>query len=506
MISLVLLPYETQYIRATRNKKNKLKIVKTSNDFNPILEAFRTNNYEFLYETLKEIVDFTKNKSEEYYFVIPDTEFNDINTATYSEYKFENEENDLDFLKQNGVDIKNNYYCFPTQMKTNDEWLKTYYTISKKNIDTLLEVSKELKMIIKSIEPLSVSLFRYLNKWDKETYILEINNKKSDLIFFSPIFGFYKYQLNIDFASSFYYAHNDITENINTNLEFIDNYFAKKLKGFMNADNNIIIIASEREKQLIQYTAPTNKSYIKTLSTNHADLIINNNNYFAYGIGSLLQILNEGFDLFFYKTLDCLFVKDSNILPKDFVSDISLIQEKYNIQTKSRLLGSILLGFIILQIGAILHFSSIDIPEKLQDDYSLANKEIKTLEQQEKIINQTSSLKEKPLEILSMLLREKPSNSNLGFTKLDLISPTEKSKNNDWIKLGLISNDSLIIKEYVTKLTDNKNFGTINVTSIDNNAQGAKVAEISILKPGQELKSKSNVNKDNKEDKKDENR
>ena len=79
MIAITLLPFETQYVRAKEHKE-KLKIVKTSDDFNPMLEAFRNNNYEYLFDTLKDIVTFTKNKSEEYYFIIPDTEFETINT------------------------------------------------------------------------------------------------------------------------------------------------------------------------------------------------------------------------------------------------------------------------------------------------------------------------------------------------------------------------------------------------------------------------------------------
>lgn len=499
MIAVVLLPYETQYVRATR-KKDKLKITKTSDDFNPILEAFRTSNYELLYETLKEIVDFTKNKSEEYYFVIPDTEFNEINTASYNDYKLENDDNDIDFLKQNNVDTTNNYYCFPTQMKTTANWLKTYYTISKENIDTLLDVSKELNMIIKCIEPLSLALFRYINKWDKETYILEINNKKSDVVFFSPIFGFYKYQLNIDFSNRINSGKNMFTEQINQNLNFIDNYFAKKLNNFINGNQDIIIIASDRDKQYLKYKAPSNKNYIKHISCNN-ELLINDDNYFSLGIGTLLQNLSECFVLGFYNTLDCLFVKDSNILPKDFVTDISAIQDKFKIQSKSKIIGATLLGIFLLQIGGILHFSSINIPNKLQNDYNLANKEIKILEQQEKIIQQANKTNENPLEVLSILLKEKPANANLGFTKLEIVTTNQKNKTPNWIKLGLISNDSLVIKEYVTKLTENENFGLVNMTSIDNNAKGAKVAEISILKPGQDIpKANKQQNKDTKDE------
>lgn len=491
MIAITLLPFETQYVRAKEHKE-KLKIVKTSDDFNPMLEAFRNNNYEYLFDTLKDIVTFTKNKSEEYYFIIPDTEFETINTEPYN-LKFDNDENDLSFLEENDVDSNKFYYCFPTQMKTNDKWLKTYYTISKQNIDTLLKVAEDLDIVVKTIEPLSIALFRYMNNWQNETYIIEINKDKSDLVFYSPIFGFYKYQLSLNMNN--FNNDTNLVENINEDLKYADNYFSKKLDNYLNANQDIILIMSERNKRSLNYKAPQYKKYITDLYNNNDDIIINNNPYFAIGVGSLLQSFQETY--FNSKVSDCLLIKNSNILPQNFVSDNDLLIYKYNLQRKTKFVSLILAGVLALQIGAIFHFNSITIPEKLQNDYAIASKEIKILEQQEKTIKEALNVSEKPLDVLFNLIREKPDNAHLGFTELEISSSEGKTKVPNWIKLGLISNDSLTIKSYVTKLTENNEFGIVNVTSIDNNNQGAKVAEISILKPGQDLQDTKDKNAKN---------
>lgn len=110
-------------------------------------------------------------------------------------------------------------------MKTNDKWLKTYYTISKQNIDTLLKVAEDLDIVVKTIEPLSIALFRYMNNWQNETYIIEINKDKSDLVFYSPIFGFYKYQLSLNMNN--FNNDTNLVENINEDLKYADNYFSK---------------------------------------------------------------------------------------------------------------------------------------------------------------------------------------------------------------------------------------------------------------------------------------
>lgn len=497
MIAITLLSYKTQYVKATI-KKGKLKITQKNDDFDPILEAFRSNNYEYMYDTLKDIVNFTKNRSEEFSFIIPDTEFYTINTEVY-EYKIENDENDRDFLEQNNIDIANYYYCFPTQMKTNDKWLKTYYTINKKNIDTLLKVAKDLDIVVKNIEPLSIALFRYMNNWERETYILEINNTKSDVVFFSPIFGFYKYQLDLDL--SYLNTNRALKESINEQLSYADNYFAKQLNNYLNANQDIIIITSNRIKQNLNYEAPKNKQYITNLYSNSDDLIINNDEDFNIGIGSLLQSLTEDINLN-YKSFNCLLIKSANILPKNFVSESNLLKYKYSIQKKSKVLTLILAGILSLQIGAIVHFNDIVIPDTLQDNYALASKELKNLEQQEKTIKEATTTKEKPLEVLTNLIKEKPNNNNLGFTQLEIAASEGKNKTPQWIKLGLISDNSLTIKGYVTKLTENEDFGLVNVTSIDNNAKGAKIAEISILKPGQDIPNTKNKDKETKNDNK----
>ena len=79
--------------------------------------------------------------------------------------------------------------------------------------------------------------------------------------------------------------------------------------------------------------------------------------------------------------------KNSNIYHK-FVSDNDLLIYKYNLQRKTKFVSLILAGVLALQIGAIFHFNSITIPEKLQNDYAIASKEIKILEQQEKTIKE----------------------------------------------------------------------------------------------------------------------
>ena len=145
-------------------------------------------------------------------------------------------------------------------MKTNDKWLKTYYTISKQNIDTLLKVAEDLDIVVKTIEPLSIALFRYMNNWQNETYIIELIRINQTWYFILLFLAFYKYQLSLNMNN----FNNDanLVENINEDLKYADNYFSKKLDNYLNANQDIILIMSERNKRSLNYKAPQYKKYI----------------------------------------------------------------------------------------------------------------------------------------------------------------------------------------------------------------------------------------------------
>lgn len=494
MIVLTLLPFETQCVKAVK-RKNKIKVINTFEDFDSIVDALKENDIESVINVLREVINFTKGKREEFYFVLPDTFFQ-ISSEHYEDYRVENQSSYMDFLRSNDIDVAGSYFSLPAQMKTADEWYKTYFVIDKNIIDVLIQATKQLNIVVKAIEPASISIMRYLNIWQTQTYILTISREATDVVFYTPLVGFFKFQLDLSGEELKNADTREIQDALEKALNKVDIYFYQKLNGYVNPSGNIYIIAPEALKQKILRI--NEKKYVVVNSVNNSAYVENDDNYFAIGIGSFLQLIN---DENFYQLPPCFYMENANILPNNLLNQNNIIQTKMIVQKQSKLIAAGLITLIAFQIGAIAHFSSITIPDKIKNDFEIANAKIKSLETEEKTISTAAAENENPMEILSNLLQVKPQNDDLGFTELTVMA-SEAKKNNDWIKINLISDDSLKIREYVTRLQDNPMFGPINVNEINNNANGAKTAEITINKPNV-TKSKDAKNKSKDEKSKD---
>ena len=498
MIAITILPYETQFVRAVK-RKNKIKIVNSYSELDPILDAIRDGDYDSIYSVLQEVVELTKNKNEEYFIVIPDTEFQ-IGTEDYAEYKNETLENNIDFLRVNDIKADEKYFSFPMQMKTSSQWLRSYYAIDKSKIDILIKVAKDLNMVIKNIEPLSIAYMRYLRMGSDQVYFLEFNNDFMELIFFNPISGMYKFQIeNISLEDAKRANKNEIHEILDKEIEVAHSYFLNTIH-YVNPNQKIVVVASPDIQNKLAYPSKENE-FIKINLVHMDDIVEKNEPEFAIGIGSLLQSLSVTNESDFYNLFKHTYILNTNLLPNSFIKQNTLLQDSNTIKRKAKIIAIALACLSVFEMGATVNFNSVSIPDKLQSDFDIANAKIKALENEKKTIEDANATNEHPVEILSNLLAQKPDNQAVGFTDFE-ISAQEGKRQTDWIKLGLISNDSLQIKEYVDRLSTNEMFGTVNVSSIDNNQNGAKAAEITILRPGQEeqqAKSKAKLANENKD-------
>lgn len=487
MIVLTLLPFETQCVKVIR-RRDKIKVINAYEDFDPIIDALEDGDSEAIINVLRDIISVTKGKREDFYFVLPDTLFQ-INSEHYEDYKLENKTSYTDFLRSNDIDTENSYFSLPSQMKTNDEWYKSYFVINKKIIDNLILATQSLNLMVKAVEPASIAVMRYLNCWQTQAYILTITKETTDAVFYTPLVGFFKFQLDISGEELKNSDGEEIREIFINALKKMDIYFYQKLKGYVNPNGNVYIIAPEALKRKIS-RLDENKKIVNTDIQN--SYIENGDSYFAIGIGSALKLISDMKEDF-YQLPPCFYLQNANLMPDSLLNQNNVIQTKILINRQSKIITAVLIVLVMFQIGAIFNFNSVTIPDEIQSDFNVANAKIKSLEKEEKTISAASEENEKPIDILSNVLIMKPQNKDLGFTQFTITSPKVKT-NVDWIKINLISDDSLKIREYVTKLQNNPMFGKINVTEINNNANGAKTAKITIAKPD----TKNNNKKDKK--------
>ena len=179
MIAITIFEDTTQIV-VSKKVKNKLEI-KSLISYKSIYEAYINKDVNALTMYLDEIVSLTKSKTD-IYFILPDDKFN----IDYFYYPTNSEkQKDIDkFLQTNNIDTDKYYYSLPFNLKSTTFSWKTVYSIEKTYIDSLLQASKNVNLLIKSIEPLSFCAIRYKNTFQQETYIFEIYKYGASIVMY----------------------------------------------------------------------------------------------------------------------------------------------------------------------------------------------------------------------------------------------------------------------------------------------------------------------------------
>lgn len=486
MIAIAIFEDITQIV-VGKKVKNKLEI-KSLISYKSIYEAYINRDVNSLTMYLDEIVSLTKSKTD-IYFILPDDKFN----VDYFYYPTNSEkQKDIDkFLQTNNIDTNKYYYSLPFNLKSTTFSWKTVYSIEKTYIDSLLQASKNVNLLIKSIEPLSFCAIRYKNTFQQETYIFEIYKYSASIVMYSPLAGLFKMNLSKEYTI-------DNLKTKNSSMMLSDallqaNAVAKnKFKAITgNADIHILstkenisklTFASTDENARIYKMRPNSNLTIKKYNQTEIDT-------YYIGIGSLLQELEP-------PRLKYIKINSANILPEIVKESTKLIELEQNIKKTSKIALFIFTFIIGIQAAYLYYLNTIAIPDKLQLDFDYANKQIITLKKEDSIIQSVKKQTEPIQPILSEILISKPDNNTLGFTKLS-INNSQNDKNNDWIKIDLVATEPMKIQEFSSNLNSDR-FKNIMLTKIDNTVENINSAEISITKV---IKDTPKKNKNTKKEK-----
>lgn len=486
MIAIAIFEDITQIV-VGKKVKNKLEI-KSLISYKSIYEAYINRDVNSLTMYLDEIVSLTKSKTD-IYFILPDDKFN----VDYFYYPTNSEkQKDIDkFLQTNNIDTNKYYYSLPFNLKSTTFSWKTVYSIEKTYIDSLLQASKNVNLLIKSIEPLSFCAIRYKNTFQQETYIFEIYKYSASIVMYSPLAGLFKMNLSKEYTI-------DNLKTKNSSMMLSDallqaNAVAKnKFKAIIgNAD--IHILSTKENISKLTFASTDENARIYKMRPN-SNLIVKKYNQieidtYYIGIGSLLQELEP-------PRLKYIKINSANILPEIVKESTKLIELEQNIKKTSKIALFIFTFIIGIQAAYLYYLNTIAIPDKLQLDFDYANKQIITLKKEDSIIQSVKKQTEPIQPILSEILISKPDNNTLGFTKLS-INNSQNDKNNDWIKIDLVATEPMKIQEFSSNLNSDR-FKNIMLTKIDNTVENINSAEISITKV---IKDTPKKNKNTKKEK-----
>lgn len=486
MIAIAIFEDITQIV-VGKKVKNKLEI-KSLISYKSIYEAYINRDVNSLTMYLDEIVSLTKSKTD-IYFILPDDKFN----VDYFYYPTNSEkQKDIDkFLQTNNIDTNKYYYSLPFNLKSTTFSWKTVYSIEKTYIDSLLQASKNVNLLIKSIEPLSFCAIRYKNTFQQETYIFEIYKYSASIVMYSPLAGLFKMNLSKEYTI-------DNLKTKNSSMMLSDallqaNAVAKNKVKAITGNADIHILSTKENISKLTFASTDENARIYKMRPN-SNLIVKKYNQieidtYYIGIGSLLQELEP-------PRLKYIKINSANILPEIVKESTKLIELEQNIKKTSKIALFIFTFIIGIQAAYLYYLNTIAIPDKLQLDFDYANKQIITLKKEDSIIQSVKKQTEPIQPILSEILISKPDNNTLGFTKLS-INNSQNDKNNDWIKIDLVATEPMKIQEFSSNLNSDR-FKNIMLTKIDNTVENINSAEISITKV---IKDTPKKNKNTKKEK-----
>lgn len=486
MLAITIFEDTTQIV-VGKKIKNKLEI-KSLISYKSIYEAYINKDVNSLTMYFDEIVSLTKCKTD-IYFILPDAVFN----INYFYYPTNSEkQKDIDkFLQTNNIDTNKYYYSLPFNLKSTTFSWKTVYSIEKTYIDSLLQASKNVNLLIKSIEPLSFCAIRYKNTFQQETYIFEIYKYGASIVMYSPLAGLFKMNLSKEYTI-------DNLKTKNSSMMLSDallqaNAVAKNKFKAITGNADIHILSTKENISKLTFASTDENARIYKMRPN-SNLIVKKYNQieidtYYIGIGSLLQELEP-------PRLKYIKINSANILPEIVKESTKLIELEQNIKKTSKIALFIFTFIIGIQAAYLYYLNTIAIPDKLQLDFDYANKQIITLKKEDSIIQSVKKQTEPIQPILSEILISKPDNNTLGFTKLS-INNSQNDKNNDWIKIDLVATEPMKIQEFSSNLNSDR-FKNIMLTKIDNTVENINSAEISITKV---IKDTPKKNKNTKKEK-----
>lgn len=492
MISLYLRPDKTQLVRGRLKKDQTVSILhateiqsywpalsredRVTDPDNDLFEQENSFNEQYdLSALFREIKTLVPTLYEEFYVVLPDALFCSINCGD-----FLSEDDYMAFVREKtGKSDEEVYYSFPIISSPGGQPKKTFFAIDRRIIDRLVAAAHQENISLTSIEPASVSFLRSCERWQEEHFLIEIFDHNATLISYSPVAGMFS--LN---APSL--ARSQLIDKETANQEFqsmfaLHDYTAEKIFSSMNVNVPFTVLVDDKETILSLDVFKDRLAKIEVLpDCVDADIPQEYQQDWLIPIGTLLQSCSMGMESEYLPSFLQLF--SANILPEKIQMSAKFRQWKQLVKKYSRILIFVLATITFAETVGILYFSNITIGQKLQADYDAAQKNIKDVDAEIKLLAAAKKEHEYPMEAFHQLMTDRP--EACGFSSVSVGNSGGSGQNTaeKWIHLTAVSADPLILQSFATALSEDEMFSHVALNKMDTDSSGMKMAEFTIGK------------------------
>lgn len=473
MIGVFLRPDLTQIVVAA-NKKKKLYITDCKVIRQNYLEALAKDDmaaveaWEYFF---RDIQSFTKRKKDEIFLVLPDYIFSVVD-CFYSNGTEQTEE----IIRQRiGNEFNESYYSTP--FITTPELqkpLESVAVISRDIVDNIIEAADNVKAHLASIEPASVAFFRSQCRFNQEQLLLFSFADKATFAAFSHNGGVFKMDNNDLSGKELAAMPVEEAEVVIKDAMCAFELAAEKTFEYLNQNLPYTIIGDDG---VTKYDA------IKTRSQQGCKLhplIVENSvvpdNGFACAAGTLLQDIDFHDEALQEDVEDYVQVLSGNVLPVEVQNKSKKFYHLEMFFKLSRIATAMLAAISVAELMVIMLFSTVSIPDGLQEDYASGQETITQIEKELSIIDTQHKEDQVPLEVYSAVMAVKP--QEIGYTSFEVGSDS-KVNNAEWVKIKMVAADPLKFQSYINDLSGIEMFSSVAIPQMTtDNSSGAKVANL----------------------------
>ena len=486
MIAIYASPDQTQIVRA-KLRKERLIIQRTdclSESFLPHAAACDTEDdanrciatFSSLFHCVQGNV---KIRQDEVYLVLPDFLFTMIDC-----FGFDTEEDIKSHIRSVTQQQNLNAICYAKPIMTAPEpqqQLVTVCALPRKFIDCIHEAAEEAHIRLVSIESVGISFLRCTGVFNKEELVLQIFRQQAVFTAYSSNGGLFK--MDVPELSSEHLGQmqpqeaDQLIRQYMVELETV----AHQTFEFLNQDLPYTLLIPPdliqefpvfRERKAIEHHFP---EFIIP-----GDIPESEDERWMCTVGTLVQDIDFAADSFLEVLDSYETIQSGNVLPEDILKSTRKYQTMQNAvrYAKWGILGMTMLA--VVEAGAVLLLSSLQIPAGLEADYQSAQSSMETINKELELIHTHATEHEYPVEAYAALLADIP--SGVGFRSIE-IGNANKRDDSKWIKAKVVAADPLRFQDYVAALSRNTLFCSVSIPQIQSeSATNYKTAELLIGK------------------------
>lgn len=477
MISVYLKPDSTQILQG-EIRKGILRIQDYKTIEQSYLGCMNGSDSEIREELsyfFSDIRGIYKSKTDEVYIVLPDYLFSVIDCfQTIDDAQLE------DSIAQAAHDRIENV-CYARPIITSPEpqqIITTACALPRRLVDLFVEAAKTEKVHLASIEPASVSYLRASARFNKEELCLTIFANQATFTGYSSNGGLFKMdapELCSKSLSSM--GHEEAEQTIK---RYIAEFEHAALKTYEYLNQGLPYTIHESSNVSSTYAAIAErkapKAYFPENLIDSGAMSDSLQHGWMAATGTLLQEIDFSDDEYSECIDPFMTVQSGNILPAEIQSSSKKFKQMVSLMKLAKTAIVMLSILSIAEIVAIFMFSSVSIPNGLQEDYDAGQQSIELINKELKVIELQEKEDQKPLEVYSTLLKEKP--QEIGFSSFEVGSDT-KPDPTKWVKVKMVAKDPMLFQGYVQTLSADSAFSGVALPKMtSDNRTGAKVAEL----------------------------